>query len=278
MTAARTNTSKGARRDQQRALQREVELARTRARQAARRKNTVLVGGGIVLAVVAIVAAVSYALHGASKVSGAAVAADLGAPTSAMASPPTNGFSKVSAPTYRDGRPVLLFIGAQFCPHCAAERWAVVKALSQFGTFANLMSSSSSEGDIPTFDLTRASYTSRFVSFDHKDVEDRAYQPLQSLDATEQAAFNRYDSAGSIPLILVGGYAIVGDAYNLSDIQGMSFTSLQRTLQYGASSPIVTDINAETNAITAFLCHANGMRPGAVCGRPVIRSIVRTLH
>lgn len=171
-----------------------------------------------------------------------------------------------------------MFIGAQYCPHCAGERWPVIKALNQFGTFQNVGASASSEGNIPTFDLTRATYTSAFVAFDHKDVEDLNHNPLQALDATEQNAFNRYDSTGSIPLILAGGYAVTGDAYNLGDIDGLSFATVQHSLQHGERTPIVSDINAEANALTAFLCHADGMKPHSVCGRPVIRSIVRTLH
>ena len=36
------------------------------------------------------------------------------------------------------GKPEVLYIGAQYCPYCAAERWALVAALSKFGTFHGL--------------------------------------------------------------------------------------------------------------------------------------------
>jgi hypothetical protein len=32
----------------------------------------------------------------------------------------------------------MLYIGAEYCPYCAAERWPLVMALSKFGTFSNL--------------------------------------------------------------------------------------------------------------------------------------------
>jgi hypothetical protein len=274
----RDKSHKVERREQQRALQRQRALARTQAQQLTRRRRFAFTGGGIVLAVLAMVAALYYTVHGGAGAPTTAAAADLGAPTAAIASPATDEFTRVATPVYQGRKPVLLFIGAQYCPHCAGQRWSVMKALDQFGTFGNVRASASSEGNIPTFDFTGAAYRSSFVVFDHKDVEDLNYKPLQSLDAAEQLAFNRYDTTGSIPLILAGGYAITGDAYNLADIDGLSFGMVQRALRHGARQAIVNDINAEANAITAFLCHADGMKPGSACNRPVISSIVRTLH
>src|SRR5580704_4304478 len=32
------------------------------------------------------------------------------------------------------GKPEVLYIGAEYCPFCAAERWAMIAALGRFGT------------------------------------------------------------------------------------------------------------------------------------------------
>ncbi len=37
-----------------------------------------------------------------------------------------------------NGKPEMLYIGAEYCPYCAAERWAMIVALSRFGTFTGL--------------------------------------------------------------------------------------------------------------------------------------------
>ena len=37
-----------------------------------------------------------------------------------------------------NGKPEVLYIGAEYCPFCAAERWAMIVALSRFGTFSGL--------------------------------------------------------------------------------------------------------------------------------------------
>ena len=46
-----------------------------------------------------------------------------------------------------DGKPLITYIGAEYCPFCAAERWAVAVALSRFGTFSNLSGTHSSDSD-----------------------------------------------------------------------------------------------------------------------------------
>ena len=47
-----------------------------------------------------------------------------------------------------DGKPEVLYIGAEYCPYCAAERWPMVLALSRFGTFHNLRLTHSASGDV----------------------------------------------------------------------------------------------------------------------------------
>ncbi|MGH2442012.1 MAG: DUF929 family protein [Chloroflexota bacterium] len=273
-------TAKQARKEQQRTLQRQKEIERQRTRTAGRRKRmlTWVVAG--IIAAAALAAALVYAINGGSSGATApAVAATLGSPTSTIPSPPTSGFSRVGAPLHEHGKLELLFIGAQYCPHCAGQRWPIVKALDQFGTFSNLTASSNDDGTIPTFDLLHAGYTSKYVYFDHKDVEDRHHNSLQTLNNSEQTLFNQYDASGGIPLVTVGGYAIVGDGYTLSDVQGHSFKTVQHALQAGnAGQPFVTDINGETNTLTALICHADGMLPASTCGRTPIKKIVAGLH
>jgi len=271
---------KQSRKQQQQAIQREKDAGRRKARQAAGRKTLAIRIGGGVVAVLALAAAVAFALRGnSSSVSQNAVAAGLGAPTSDVASPPAGAFNHVGAPLYQAGKPELLFIGAQYCPHCAGQRWAIVKALNQFGTFSHMTSSANDDGTIPTYDLRDATYSSKYVAFVHKDLEDRNHQPLESLSPGEQALFSQYDPSGGIPMVLAGGYAALGDGYDLSLIQSKSFGTVQHDLQQGDSSnPLVPAVNAEANSITAFICHADSMRPHSACSRPVIRSLVSHLQ
>ena len=272
-------SKKQSRKLQQQGLNREKAIAREKAQRATHRKRIAVRIGGSILAVAALAGALVFALRGsAAGVSQSAVAAGLGIPTSDIASPPAGAFNHVGPPLYAGSKSELLFIGAQYCPHCAGQRWAIVKALNQFGAFSNVTSSANDDGTIPTFDLHNATYSSPYVAFVHRDVEDRAHQPLDTLSSEEQSLFGRYDSSGGIPLVLVGGYGLLGDGYDLSLIAGKSFGTVQHALQHGdSSSSFVPAINAEANSITAFICHTDRMRPHSVCDGRIIRQIVSHL-
>jgi Domain of unknown function (DUF929) len=47
-----------------------------------------------------------------------------------------------------DGKQELLYMGGEYCPFCGAERWAIVAALSGFGTLSGLHFIHSSPTDV----------------------------------------------------------------------------------------------------------------------------------
>jgi hypothetical protein len=46
----------------------------------------------------------------------------------------------------------------------------------------------------------------------------------------------------------------------------------------GIEQSLIPNINAEANVMTALICHADGSKPKSVCGRPVIKSLLRHVH
>jgi Domain of unknown function (DUF929) len=48
----------------------------------------------------------------------------------------------------QNGKPVLLYIGAEYCPFCAADRWSLIMALSRFGSFSGIEANASTTSDI----------------------------------------------------------------------------------------------------------------------------------
>ena len=64
--------------------------------------------------------------------------------------------------------PAMLYYGAEYCPYCAAERWAVVAALARFGTWSNLKITASSHTDVyndtHTFSFKGATFTSPYLT------------------------------------------------------------------------------------------------------------------
>ena len=51
----------------------------------------------------------------------------------------TQGLQKpTGSPLTLNGKPEFLYIGADYCPYCAVERWAMAVALSKFGTLSGM--------------------------------------------------------------------------------------------------------------------------------------------
>jgi hypothetical protein len=59
------------------------------------------------------------------------------------------------------------------------------------------------------------------------------------------------------------------------EVQGSLATGKPAT---GIEHSLISNINAEANVITALICHADGSQPRSVCGRHVIKSILRHVH
>jgi hypothetical protein len=64
-------------------------------------------------------------------------------------------------------------------------------------------------------------------------------------------------------------------------MQGLPFSEVRSDLVHGRDPTavhLVEDVNAETNIISALICHADGGRPGTVCKRPAIRRIMKNVQ
>jgi hypothetical protein len=132
------------------------------------------------------------------------------------------------------GKPEIVYVGANYCPYCAAERWAIVMALSKFGTFANPIGTSSSSSDVnastPPFTFSRLHYTSRYVKF----VPDEATSSAVGFSARSTALVEKWDvrpyvpsqAAGSIPFLYLNGrYIVIGSQYAAGHIAGWGFAA-----------------------------------------------------
>jgi len=82
-----------------------------------------------------------------------------------------------------NGKPEVLYIGAEYCPYCGTERWAMAEALSRFGTFSGLRFIHSSASDVypstPTLTFYKATYTSKYVTFTPVEETTVSKQPLR---------------------------------------------------------------------------------------------------
>jgi hypothetical protein len=174
---------------------------------------------------------------------------------------------------HKDGKPLIVFVGAEYCPLCAGERWALVAALSRFGTFHNLGATQSSSIDVDpntaTFSFHGATYTSQYLSLDTVELttnqpQGNFYAPLEKPTALEQQLSAKYDP-NYIPFVYLGSRYIVNTvAYNPAILAGLTMQQIAAAMR-NPSSPVSQAILGTANNITAALCQQTNGKPASVC-------------
>jgi hypothetical protein len=194
-------------------------------------------------------------------------------------------------PLVSNGLPEILYVGAEYCPYCATERWPMVIALSRFGTFTNLGLTSSSATDVypstATFTFHGSTYSSKYLVF--TPVEETTNQPdgsggytkLDTPTPAQQQLITTYDappyvpaaSKGSIPFIYFGGqFLITGSTYDPSVLQGKTQDEIASEFT-NPNSAITKGAVGAANSITAAICTMTKNQPGSVCGSATIKAL-----
>ena len=192
--------------------------------------------------------------------------------------------TKISAPALTsNSKPEVFYEGAEYCPFCATERWAMTIALSRFGTFSNLSQTQSSSTDVypntPTLSYYQSTYKSNYVSFVPVEIYTNiptgngGYTSLDIPTSSEGALVNKYDSApyvpassaGSIPFLDFGGkYLISGATYQPTVLQGKTADQIASSLN-NPNSNIAQGAVGAANAIIATICKLTNNQPSNVC-------------
>jgi thiol-disulfide isomerase/thioredoxin len=192
---------------------------------------------------------------------------------------------KNQSPLVESNRPEVLYVGAEFCPFCAAERWSLAIALLRFGTFKGLSTIASSSTDeypsTATLDFRGAVFTSSYMTFTEVEVENVNHQPLQSLTKAQNALVDKYDTSkyipnlsepGSIPFIDFGNkFFQVGSSYSPSILAGLKAKKIASNLSDHNNSA-TQSIVATANQLTADICVLTKQQPGKVCLSPGVES------
>ncbi len=193
------------------------------------------------------------------------------------------------------GLPLVLYVGAEYCPFCAAERWAMVTALARFGTFHGLAYTRSASNDVypdtPTFTFYRSTFTSSYIDFEPVETLSNVpggpngYTNLQTPTSAQMALLDKYNArpyfsarrAGHIPFLLVGKrYAWVGSGYSPQLLHGVSQGQIAASLAAGKTAAAQA-ILANANEIAASICAVDGGHPAAVCGSAGVTAAAATL-
>jgi hypothetical protein len=186
------------------------------------------------------------------------------------------------APLIANGKPEVFYVGAEYCPYCAAQSWALLVALSRFGTFSGLATIRSAAyppyPPLDTWTFHGSSYTSGYLAFvpveTHSNVpanpgtkpsDGRRYRELQRLTPAQQAIFGKYDQMGSIPFIDFGDKsALIGSGFGPALLKGLSWSQIAAALR-DPDSAVGQAILAAADPITAAVCRLTGDRPADVC-------------
>jgi hypothetical protein len=192
------------------------------------------------------------------------------------------------------GLPTLTYIGAEYCPFCAAERWPLVIALSRFGQLSDLQLTHSAADDAypstPTFTFVNASYSSPALAFDSVELQGNVrvngrYPALQTPTTAQQALLDAFDappyvpsnSAGSIPFLdLAGQYILEGASYDAGVLKGQDWNTIAAALRDPAT-PQAQGILGTANVLTAGICETTDGNPAEVCGQPAIVNLMAAL-
>jgi hypothetical protein len=266
-------------------------------RQATSNRTVWIVGGVAAVVLVALIVAVVVAQSGSSNKAGTATAdpASISSQVVGVSDATITEVGQGSVTTLptaitapaltKDGKPLVVYIGAEYCPFCAAQRWPMVQALSRFGTFSGLTLTHSSPDDVypntPTFTFHGASFTGDDLVFQGVETQTVDRQPLDELTADQQALITKYDappyvpasSKGSIPFIDFGGsYIASGAMYSPQVLAGKTPDQVAAALS-DPSSPVTQGIVGAANVITATICILTDDQPSNVCGNSAVAAI-----
>ncbi len=189
------------------------------------------------------------------------------------------------------GKPEVLYVGADFCPYCAALRWPLIVALSRFGSFSGLtairsaITNGAGQHELypatATWTFYGSSYSSTYLNFTavetQTNVPDPAtgsYTVLQMPTTAQQAIVTAYDPINGIPFLDIGNKYVQLSTlapYGPQDLQGMTWTQITAALRDPAS-PLGAQIDASANYLTAAICELTANQPGTAC-TPAVRAL-----
>jgi hypothetical protein len=173
-----------------------------------------------------------------------------------------------------NGLPTVIYVGGEFCPYCAAERWVLASALSRFGTFSGLQTTMSSGTDedpnTATLSFVTTKFASKYVAFMPSEVEDRAGKTLQTPGAAEEASFEKF-GGNAFPYISIDNKYKVPVQYDPGILKGLTADQIAAAIK-DPTSTIGKNVLAAANVVTAGICAVTGQSPAAVCSASAVQA------
>jgi hypothetical protein len=203
-------------------------------------------------------------------------------------------------PLTAHGKPEVLYVATEYCPYCATQSWAMIVALSRFGTFTGLrairsaalnsaLAQTISDQFFPALDTWTfygSAYTSRYLTFvpvetrsnilvsrNADPLKKTSYTVLQRLTPAQQAIFAKYDNQRAVPFTDFGNrYALTGSSFDPTVLEHETWSQLAAELRNPRGIRGRSILGA-VNHITAAICQLTGDQPATAC-TPAVRSLL----
>jgi hypothetical protein len=184
-------------------------------------------------------------------------------------------FSRITGnPYYVGSKPVVVYIGGDFCGTCGGERWPLIMALMRFGNFTNLHLMASSLNDqfanVTSFSFFSGSYSSSYIAFASYEVWDRNAQPQQSVPTNYMTDWQNLNR--TVPYLNFGNEFILRGIFSPASLEGHNWTSIVSSISSGTGVGKV--IREVANGISAVVCTLDGGLPSRVCSDPAISGFI----
>jgi uncharacterized protein DUF929 len=190
--------------------------------------------------------------------------------------------TKVTGPPLTsNGKPEMLYIGAEYCPYCAAMRWSMAVALSRFGTLSTpLHGIHSSSSDVfpntATLTFYKTGYNSKYLTFSPVENETVNRSLLESPTAQQNQVWARYEpdpNQRGYPFISFGNkYILKAPIYDPAVLKGLTWSQIAADL-HNPSSPVAQGVLGGANYVTAAICKMTNNQPASVCAAPSITAV-----
>jgi hypothetical protein len=290
--------SKASRIKQQSAREK-IAAQREAARRAERRNRMLITGGSIVVVLVIVLAFILVKASEGSPSGGGGSATGTLLPAG-VASQVTNvpaatldrvgkgavpstppPFTPGSGSTLTGGgKPQMLYIGAEYCPYCAAMRWPMAVALSRFGTLTPLRGIHSTPHDVypntATLTFYKTGFRSPYLSFAPVENLTVSKTLLQNPTREQNAIWAKYEpdpTTRGYPFIDFGNKLVLkAPIYNPAVLQGKTWSQIAAALK-DPTSPVAQGVLGAANYITGAICKMTNNQPANVCASPAVTAV-----
>ncbi len=186
-------------------------------------------------------------------------------------------------------KPGVFGLFGEFCPYCAAERWAIITSFSRFGTFAGLETMQSSPVDVDpktqTFTFKTATFissyfTAKLVEYFGQDKPTGRHTVIGKLTKQEASLVEKYDhttTTMSVPFMDMGNKMISeGVSFTPGVLKGLARTTVASLLS-NPNNDITKLIIGTSNYMSAGICTIDGGKPGSVCSSAGVQAAAEAL-